>query len=153
MGRAIAAVTILIMSLGCGVAAAQDNVMKACGDKWQAAKAANATAGQTWPQYLSKCRTDLAAAPSAAPATPAPAASAPKPPAAATPAAPAAAAVFPSDIAPKFANETPARGRQKTCGEQFRANKAANANGGLKWIEKGGGYWSQCNTHLKQTRA
>jgi hypothetical protein len=29
------------------------------------------------------------------------------------------------------------------------ANKATNANGGLRWIERGGGYWSECNRHLK----
>ncbi|MDB5569246.1 MAG: hypothetical protein JWN93_429 [Hyphomicrobiales bacterium] len=145
-----AAAALFVMTLMGATASAQDNVMKTCGDKWQAAKAANATAGQTWPQYLTKCRADLAAAPGAAPAapsTPAPAASGAKP------AAPASPAVFPTDIAAKFAGEPPARGRQKTCGEQFRANKANNANGGLKWIEKGGGYWSQCNARLKQVRA
>jgi hypothetical protein len=26
----------------------------------------------------------------------------------------------------------------------YQANKATNANGGLKWIQKGGGYWSEC---------
>jgi hypothetical protein len=28
-------------------------------------------------------------------------------------------------------------------------NKATNANGGLKWIQKGGGYYSECNKQLK----
>jgi hypothetical protein len=27
----------------------------------------------------------------------------------------------------------------------YQANKATNANGGLKWMQKGGGYWSECN--------
>jgi hypothetical protein len=31
----------------------------------------------------------------------------------------------------------------------YQANKATNANGGLKWIQKGGGYWSECNKRLK----
>jgi hypothetical protein len=28
-------------------------------------------------------------------------------------------------------------------------NKASNGNGGLKWIQKGGGYYSECNKRLK----
>ena len=36
-----------------------------------------------------------------------------------------------------------------TCADQFTANKATNANGGLKWIEKGGGYYSECVSRLK----
>jgi hypothetical protein len=77
-----------------------------------------------------------------------PAAKAPAP-AAAAPAAPATAAVFPTGIAPEFASEKPAKARMKTCQKQYNANKAANANGGLKWIQKGGGYWSECNKRLK----
>ena len=36
-----------------------------------------------------------------------------------------------------------------TCLDQYRANKASNGNGGLKWIQKGGGYYSLCNKGLK----
>jgi hypothetical protein len=36
-----------------------------------------------------------------------------------------------------------------TCLDQYHANKANNANGGLKWIVKGGGYYSECNKRLK----
>jgi hypothetical protein len=39
--------------------------------------------------------------------------------------------------------------RFKTCDDQYNANKATNANGGLKWIQKGGGYYSECNKRLK----
>ena len=73
----------------------------------------------------------------------------------AAPAAPAAApaasgsAVFPSAIASKYASETPGKGRMHTCVDQYNANKASNGNGGLKWIEKGGGYYSECNKRLK----
>ena len=38
----------------------------------------------------------------------------------------------------------------RTCLDQYEANKTANANGGLKWIQKGGGYYSQCNRRLSQ---
>jgi len=36
----------------------------------------------------------------------------------------------------------------QTCLDQYNANKADNGNGNLKWIEKGGGYYSQCNKRL-----
>src|SRR5580704_6281749 len=70
------------------------------------------------------------------------------------PMAPAAAeapsaAVFPTAIAPAYANEKPGKARMKTCDDQYKSNKATNANGGLKWILKGGGYWSECNKRLK----
>ncbi|MGQ0446632.1 MAG: hypothetical protein ACT4O2_16315 [Beijerinckiaceae bacterium] len=73
----------------------------------------------------------------------------PVPPAATSAAAPSTA-VFPTAIAPEYAKEKPAKARVKTCGKQFEANKAANANGGLKWNPKGGGgYWPECNKRLK----
>jgi hypothetical protein len=65
-------------------------------------------------------------------------------------AAPApSAAVFPTAIAPAYTGEKPGKARMKTCDDQYKANKATNANGGLKWIQKGGGYWSECNKRLK----
>ena len=64
-------------------------------------------------------------------------------------AAPSGNVVFPSGISPKYAKESPGRARLHTCRDQYRANKATGGNGGLKWIQKGGGYWSQCDKHLK----
>jgi hypothetical protein len=58
-------------------------------------------------------------------------------------------AVFPSAIAPKYSGIAPDKARTLTCADQFSANKAANANGGLKWIEMGGGYYSECVSRLK----
>jgi hypothetical protein len=58
-------------------------------------------------------------------------------------------AVFPSAIAPKYSGVAPDKGRTLTCADQFSANKATNANGGLKWIEMGGGYYSECVSRLK----
>ncbi|GGA93346.1 hypothetical protein GCM10011491_21830 [Brucella endophytica] len=58
---------------------------------------------------------------------------------------------FPRAISPKFANEKPAKARMHTCLEQYYANKEANTLGGLKWIQKGGGFYSLCNARLKQT--
>jgi hypothetical protein len=52
-------------------------------------------------------------------------------------------------VDPKYSKETAGKGRMHTCVDQYNANKAANANGGMKWIEKGGGYYSECNKKLK----
>jgi hypothetical protein len=157
--------------IGLGSAArAEESSMKQCADKWQAAKAANTTGGLSYLQFSSKCRADLKAAPAAASAPAAPAASAPAAPAAVAPAkpamptaaapkpampaapvAPAAAgsAVLPNAINPSYSNLKPGDARRKTCSEQYEANKANGGNAGLKWTQKGGGYYSICNAKLK----
>jgi hypothetical protein len=58
-------------------------------------------------------------------------------------------AVFPTSVSSTYSKESPGRARMHTCRDQYRANKATNANGGLRWIQKGGGYYSQCNKRLK----
>ena len=58
-------------------------------------------------------------------------------------------AVFPNGIAPKYTSESPGKARMHTCLDQYNANKANNGNGGLNWIQKGGGYYSECNKRLK----
>ncbi|HEV2572112.1 hypothetical protein [Methylocella sp. CPCC 101449] len=160
------AATVFVGSLGATLPAqAQANAMKVCGEKWQSAKAANTTNNQTWQQFLASCRRDMAATPAAAPAAPAPAptaaapasraptasaaAPAPRAPAANAPAMPASAALFPTAVSPKYSTLSPGKQREKTCLDQYNANKVDNSNGGLKWIQKGGGYYSQCNTRLK----
>jgi hypothetical protein len=131
-----------------------------CSAKYQAAKTAGTLNGQKWNDFRkAECGSDAAAAPAAtpaaAPAAPKEAAAKPKkeaaPPAApaAAPAVPAGPAVYPSAVDPKYSKETAGKGRMHTCVDQYNANKAANANGGMKWIEKGGGYYSECNKKLK----
>jgi hypothetical protein len=59
-------------------------------------------------------------------------------------------AVFPTAIAPKYAGEKDLdKARKETCADQFTANKATNGNGGLRWIEKDGGYYGECVSRLK----
>jgi hypothetical protein len=59
-------------------------------------------------------------------------------------------AVFPTAISPKYENEKDLdKARTKTCADQFTANKASNANGGLVWVEKDGGYYAECVIRLK----
>src|SRR5258708_39126620 len=57
--------------------------------------------------------------------------------------------VFPSTVAPKYSGDSPEKARTLTCADQFNANKASNGNGGMKWIEKGGGYYSERVVRLK----
>ena len=60
-------------------------------------------------------------------------------------------AIFPTVIAPKYTSEKDLdKARTKTCADQFTANKASNANGGLKWVEKDGGYYAECINRLKE---
>ena len=119
-----------------------------CSAKYQAAKTAGTLNGQKWNDFRkAECGADAAATPAAAPAAPKATEAKPKKPEA----APAAAgnAVFPSAVDPKYSKETAGKGRMHTCVDQYNANKTANANGGMKWIEKGGGYYSECNKKLK----
>ena len=97
-----------------------------------------------------QCGAEAIATPEPAPAPTSPSMKTAKP--AAPPAsAPVATgnAVFPSAISPKYSSESAGKARRETCLEQYRANKATNANGGLRWIEKRGGYYSECNKRLK----
>jgi hypothetical protein len=130
---------------------AQALTMQECSAKYKAAQTAGTLNGQKWNDYRkAECGSDAAATPAAAPAAPKTAEAKPK--AAATPAAapaPAGNAVFPTAVDPKYAKETAFKARIHTCSDQWKANKASNANGGLRWIQKGGGYWSECSKKLK----
>lgn len=60
-------------------------------------------------------------------------------------------AVFPTAISSKYESEKDLdKARTKTCADQFTANKATNGNGGLKWVEKDGGYYAECVSRLKE---
>lgn len=71
-----------------------------------------------------------------------------KEPAAPTIAAPSGVK-FPTAVSSKYASETVGKQRMKTCLDQYYANKSANSLNGLRWIQKGGGYYSLCNARLK----
>ena len=57
--------------------------------------------------------------------------------------------VFPKAIDKKYASESAGKQRMHTCLDQYYANKKADTLGGLRWIQKGGGYYSLCNARLK----
>jgi len=121
-----------------------------CSAKYQAAKKDGTLGGMKWNDFRkAQCGAD--ATPAAAPAAPAPTTAAKTTAPAAAPAAPAATgpAIFPNAIDQKYAKESAGKGRMHTCVDQYNANKATGGNGGLKWIQKGGGYYSECNKHLK----
>ena len=114
---------------------AQALTAQECSAKYQAAKTAGTLNGQKWNDFRkAECGSDAAATPAAAPA--------------AAP-APVGNAVYPNAVDPKYSKESAGKGRMHTCVDQYNANKASNANGGMKWIEKGGGYYSECNKKLK----
>ena len=140
-------------------APAQALTSQECSAKYQAAKKDGSLGTMKWNDFRkAQCGADAtAAAPAAAPAAPAAPAAEAKPAAkeakeaapAAAPAAPVGNAVFPTAVDPKYSKETAGKARMHTCVDQYNANKATNANGGLKWIQKGGGYYSECNKRLK----
>ncbi|MFV0294696.1 MAG: hypothetical protein ACK5JT_01070 [Hyphomicrobiaceae bacterium] len=150
-----------------GASSAEALSMKECSAKYKAAQAAGTLNGKKWNDFRKdECGAEAAkpaaaalpANPPAAKTAPAAATAAPKaaavkpaakPAAAAAKAAPVGKAVFPKAVDPKYAKETPGKARMHTCLDQYKANKATNANGGMKWIEKGGGYYSVCNKQLK----
>ena len=108
------------------------------------------TAAPASPPAAPRVAPPAAAAPTttaAAPVAPAPS----RRRAAAPPSAPAASgnAVFPTAVSAEFSKETPGKARLHTCLAQYKANKADNGNGGLRWIQTGGGYYSECNNRLK----
>jgi len=132
-----------------------------CSAKYQAAKTAGTLGDQKWNDFRkAQCGADATAAPAAAAPAAAPKETAkeakkeaaPKEAAkkeAAAPAAPSGPAVYPSAVDAKYSKETTGKARMHTCVDQYNANKATNANGGLKWIQKGGGYYSECSKKLK----
>ncbi|HEY1983470.1 MAG TPA: hypothetical protein VGH13_25590 [Xanthobacteraceae bacterium] len=122
--------------------------MAECSAKYKDAKANNTLNGMKWNDFRkAQCGSD-AAAPAAAPATASAPAAAPAPKPAPAPVA-SGNATFPSAVDAKYSKESAGKARMATCLDQYHANKANNGNGGLKWIQKGGGYYSECNKRLK----
>lgn len=129
-------------------APAQALTAQECSAKYQAAKKDGSLGTQKWNDFRkAQCGADATPA-AAAPTAPAKEAKKEAAPAAA-PAAPAGPAVFPSAVNPKYSKESEGKARMHTCVDQYNANKASNANGGMKWIQKGGGYYSECTKKLK----
>jgi hypothetical protein len=117
--------------------------MRECSAAYKSAQASGKLGGMGWQEFRKeRC------GPGANPGSAAGAARSPGPAAGGSAYLPGGA-VFPLRIAPKYGDETPGKARRYTCLDQYRVNKASNANGGLKWVQKGGGYYSECNRRLR----
>jgi hypothetical protein len=115
---------------------AQALTMKECSAKFQEARTAGTLNGMTWNTFR-KAQCGAEATPAAATKTPS------------IPSAGSGSTVYPTAISPKYSKETAGKARMHTCLDQYKANKTSNGNGGLVWIAKGGGYYSECNKRLK----
>jgi hypothetical protein len=130
---------------------------KECSAKFKAAQAAGTAGNVKYADFRkAECGTGTSTASSPRPPAPAPATMtrvepipAPQGGARSPTTPPTSQAVFPNAISARYSSETAGKQRMHTCLDQYNANKANNANAGLKWIEKGGGYYSQCNARLK----
>jgi hypothetical protein len=134
---------IAIVAIGAGVVTpGQALTLQECSAKYKAAQSAGTLKGMKWNEFRkAECGANASAVQD--PAKPPPSL-----PQAGSQASPGGA-VFPTAIAQKYANESAGRARMHTCVDQYNANKASNQNGGMKWIQKGGGYYSECNKRLK----
>jgi len=132
----------LLGAIALGSASAQALTMQECSVKYKAAQTAGTLKGMKWNDFRkAECGADASATPAAAPAA------ATKP--ATAPAATPSNAVFPNAVSPKYSSQSAGKARMHTCLDQYNANKTNNGNGGLVWIQKGGGYYSECNKRLK----
>ncbi|RUT25120.1 hypothetical protein C0V97_12900 [Asaia sp. W19] len=149
-----------------GVAVASPSAMalsaKECHAKFQAAEKAGTLNGQKYKDFKAAQCGDVstAAAQQAMPAQEKEAATdkkvtteAPASPGAGIASKPSTTAsgnvVFPTSVSTAYAKLSPGKARMKTCLDQYHANQQSGGNGDLKWIQKGGGYYSQCNAKLK----
>jgi hypothetical protein len=137
--------------------------MHECSTKYRAAQTANTLNGMGWKEFRkAECGPGAAMAPTAASnkaadttapsTTTMPDSTKPSKTSRIYNTAPGNA-VFPNVVAQKYAGRSAGRARMMTCLDQYRMNKTDNMNGGLKWIERGGGYYSECNKRLKEANA
>ncbi|WP_119392504.1 hypothetical protein [Taklimakanibacter lacteus] len=120
--------------------------MKECSARYQAAKADNSLGSLKWNDFRkAKCSADAADDETVPAEDEATYTNEPDRPTTAAP----KGVKFPRGISSKFSKEPEGKARMHTCLQQYYANKESNALGGLKWIQKGGGYYSLCNSRLK----
>ncbi len=144
-------ICLLAVITGGGPAAAL--TQKQCSEKYQAEKSAGTLASKSWNDFRkTECAANAPAATTQPATKPAATTESAKESTPAKPAKTSAApsnAVFPTAVSSKYSSEKAGRARMHTCRDQYQANKATNANGGLKWSVTGGGYYSECNKRLK----
>src|SRR5215469_5075135 len=112
--------------------------MKECSAKYKAAQQAGTLQGMKWSDFRkAECGSTASETPAAAGVS-----GSSRPPSAPKEAPNATGnTIFPMAVSPKYANESPGKARMHTCLDQYNADKSNNTLGGLKWIQKGGGYY------------
>jgi hypothetical protein len=116
-------------------ASAQQSRMKACNDEWNKMKEDKTVGDKKYADFRKECLARTDAGDTGAKT--------------ATTTSKSGGAVFPSSVSSKYSSESAGKARMHTCLDQYNANKSGSGNAGLHWIQKGGGYYSQCNTKLK----
>lgn len=118
--------------------------MKECSAKYKAAQNSGSLAGMKWNEFRSKeCGPNATAEPDTTLAD-----DQHEEPAKPSIAAPRGVS-FPDKVSTKYSDLSAGRARMKTCVDSYHDNKAKGTLGTLKWIQKGGGYYSLCNAKLK----
>ena len=123
------------LMLSAAPASAQQSRMKACNDEWNKMKEDKTVGDKKYADFRKECLARTDAGDTGAKA--------------ATTTSKSGGAVFPSSVSSKYSSESAGKARMHTCLDQYNANKSGNGNAGLHWIQKGGGYYSQCNAKLK----
>ena len=151
--KLLCAVAVSAFAVFAATSPAQALTSQECSAKYQAAKTAGTLAGQKWNDFRkAECGADAAAAASCdgcrRPRTRQPSRRRKPRPLRPLPHRPVPPRSPPRWIR-NIPRRPPARRGCTPASDQWKANKAANTTGGMKWIEKGGGYWSECNKKLK----
>ena len=156
-----AAASILALAVSASGSLGASALQKECTAKYHSAQGAGTLNGMSYNQFYSQCAAEArsgkaggatpaaSGAPPAGSSTPVAAAAPIGAPVAAASAPAPGGAVFPTAVSSEFASDKPGKARMQTCLAQYKKNKETNSNGGLKWIQKGGGYYSECNKRLK----
>ena len=120
---------------------------KDCSAKYQAAKSDGTLGGKKWNDFRkSDCTTDAQDEPDVMDVT---ADSDPVEPALVSTAKAPKGVKFPRSVSADYADLSAGRARMRTCVDAYHINKDNGTLNGLKWIQKGGGFYSLCNTKLK----
>lgn len=164
--KIISLATLAALSLAPFVLSSAANAMSMtdCSAKYKTAQTAGTLNGMKWNDFRkAQCGTDAAATAT----TPASTKMAAKPAAMNTDQEPSMAntenipepakttakapkgVVFPTKVDSKYSTESAGKARMHTCLDQYKADKADNSLNGLAWIQKGGGFYSICNSKLK----
>jgi hypothetical protein len=124
--------------------------MRACSAAYKNAQKSGTLGGMSWQAFRkTRCGPTAATGAPPAPGTGPPAGPASGLAPGGSAYLPGGRAVFPTAVSPEYSHETPAKARRQTCLDQYRVNKPGNLNGGLIWVQKGGGYYSECNKRLR----